>query len=83
VQQALANKMKAIGQKCGWVIPPKERRVIKLLRVHTRQSEHGLVPKGPGIPRRKPVIKIQVQFAREELSDFEVLVSIASAKRRD
>jgi hypothetical protein len=78
VQKALANDMKAIGQKCGWVIPRKERRVLKLLRVHTRECEHEFVTKSPGVPRRKTVLKIQVKFAREELSDFQVLVQIVT-----
>ena len=49
--------MKAISEKCGWVIPKKERRVLKLLRNHTREYEHEFVSKCPSTPRWKPDLK--------------------------
>lgn len=67
--------MKKIGQNCGWVIPRKERHVLKLLLMRTREREHEFVTKSPSIPRKRAV-KIQVEFAREELSEFEVSVRI-------
>src|SRR5690242_3998794 len=70
-----AKDMKTIGQKCGWVISRKERHVIKLLRVHTCESELEFVTKSASVPRRKPV-KIRVEFAREELSAFEPTLRI-------
>jgi hypothetical protein len=62
--------MKAIGEKCGWVIPKKERRLLKLLRVHTCECEHEFVAQSPTIPRRKAAMRIHVEFAREEVSAF-------------
>ena len=67
--------MKKIGQKCGWVIPHKERRVVKLLLMHNRECEHEFVTKSPSIPRKRAA-RIKVEFAREELSEFAVLVKI-------
>ena len=67
--------MKKIGRNCGWVIPHKERRVLRLLLMHIRECEHELVTRSPSIPRKRAA-KIQVEFAREELSEFEVLVRI-------
>jgi hypothetical protein len=68
--------MKAIGQKCGWVIPKNERRVLKLLRTHAREREQEFVTKSPVVPARKQGSTIQVQFAQEELSAFEARVQI-------
>jgi hypothetical protein len=68
--------MKAIGAKCGWVIPSKERRVLKMLRTHTRECEHEFVTKSPSVPGRKSVLRIQVEFAREELSAFQPAVQL-------
>jgi hypothetical protein len=64
--------MKVIGQKFAWIIPWKEKRVLKLLRVRTRECELEFVTKSPGVPPRKA--RIHVQFAPEELSAFEVSV---------
>ena len=65
--------MKAIGDKCGWLIPRKERRVLRLLRTHTREGEHEFVTNSSGIPRPKaPIeIRIQVLFAAEDSTAFE------------
>jgi hypothetical protein len=68
--------MRATGEKCGWVIPKKERRVLKLLRTHSRECEHEFVSKCPSAPHRKPDLKIRVEFAREELSAFQPIVRI-------
>ena len=68
--------MKSIGEKCGWVIAKKERRVLKLLRNHIRECDHEFVAKSPSVPRQKPVQRIQVEFAREELSAFQPIVRI-------
>jgi hypothetical protein len=68
--------MKAMSEKCGWVIPKKERRVLKLLRNHTREYEHEFVSKCPSTPRWKPDLKIRVEFAQEELSAFHPTVHI-------
>jgi hypothetical protein len=68
--------VKAIGQKWGWVIPGKERHVLKLLRVHTRECEHEFVAKSRTVRRREPAVRIQVEFAREDLSTFQVPVQI-------
>ena len=67
--------MKKIGQNCGWVIPRKERRVLRLLLMRTREYEHEFVTKSPSIPRKR-VARIQVEFTRDELSEFEVSVRI-------
>ena len=67
--------MKKIGQMRGWFIPHKERRVFKLLLMHTRECEHEFVTKSPSITRKRAA-RIKVEFAREELSEFEVLVQI-------
>jgi len=70
--------MKAIGEKCGWVIPRKERRVLKLLRTRTRVRDHEFVTNCPVIARRKPFLRIRVEFGQEELSAFEPPVVIRS-----
>ncbi|HTL56074.1 MAG TPA: hypothetical protein VL361_10375 [Candidatus Limnocylindrales bacterium] len=72
--------MKVIGQKCGWVVAQKERRVLKLLRGHTRDCEHDFVTNTPGTPRQMRGAKIQVEFAPEELSGFEPPIYIAKAE---
>ena len=74
------GEMKVIGEKCGWVVPQKERRVIKLLRVHTCECDHEFVINSPSVPRRKAGLKIHVEFAPEELSAFEPAVQVAPAK---
>ncbi len=68
--------MKVIGEKCGWVIPRRERHVLKLLRYHTREREHDFVSKASSDARGKPAKMISVEFAREELSAFEPAVRI-------
>jgi len=68
--------MKAIGEKCGWVIPRKERRVLKLLRTHTRACDHEFVANCAPIARRKPFLRIRVEFGAEESSAFEPPVVI-------
>ena len=72
--------MKVIGQKCGWVVPQRERRVIKLLRVHTCECDHEFVINSPTVPRQKPGVKIQVEFAPEEASAFEPSVQVVPTK---
>ena len=72
-----AKHMKAIGEKCGWVVPKKERRLLKLLRAHTRECQQAFVAQSPTIPRHKPAGRIHVEFAREELSAFEPQVYMA------
>lgn len=67
--------MKKIGQIRGWVIPQKERRLLNLLSMHTREREHEFVTKSPGLPRKRAA-RIQVEFAREDLSEFEVLIQM-------
>jgi hypothetical protein len=65
--------MKTIGDKCGWLIPRKERRVLRLLRTHTREGEREFVTNSSRIPRPKASseIRIQVMFAAEDLTAFE------------
>ena len=63
--------MKAIGEKCCWVISRKERRILKLLRMHARERDHDLVAKYPGTPRHQLALKIPVEFAQEHLSAFQ------------
>lgn len=69
------NNMKVIGQKCGWIISRRERQVIKLLRVHTCESDLEFVTKSAS--GSKPV-RIRVEFAREELSAFQPKLRIIS-----
>src|SRR5579862_7338151 len=68
--------MKAIGEKCGWVIPRKERRVLKLLRTHTRECEERFVRESPIVAKSKSPLRIVVQFAEEASSAFEPNVEI-------
>jgi len=63
--------MKSIGEKCCWVISRKERRILKLLRMHARERDHDLVAKYPGTPRHQLALKIPVEFAQEHLSAFQ------------
>jgi hypothetical protein len=66
--------MKAIGEKCGWVISSKERRVLKLLRTYARECDQEFVDKCPSVVRRRVAIKIQVEFANEDRSAFQPAV---------
>jgi hypothetical protein len=63
--------MKAIGEKCCWVISRKERRILKLLRTHARECDHAFVTNCPAAPRPQRAVKIQVEFAQEHLSAFD------------
>jgi len=74
--------MKAIGEKCGWVIPRKERRVLKLLRTHTRECEERFVRESPIVAKSKPPLRIVVQFAEEASSAFEPNVEILEESER-
>ena len=69
------NEMKKIGQIRGWVVPHKERRVLKLLLMYTRECEHEFVINSPSVPAKR-VVRIKVEFAPEELSEFEVSVQV-------
>jgi hypothetical protein len=73
-----SKTMKTFGEKCGWVIPRKERRVLKLLRTHACELDREFVAQSPSVPRRKARMKIQVEFAPEELSAFHPLVRIVT-----
>ena len=68
--------MKAIGEKCGWVIPRKEKRVLRLLRTHVRECDHEFVTNCPGVPCRKAPRRMPVEFAEEQLTAFEPHVRV-------
>jgi len=70
--------MKAVGEKCGWIIHPKERRILKLLRAHTRERDLEFVSQSPNVPRRQRTVRVQAEFGREELSAFQPVVRILS-----
>ena len=72
-----ATIMKAIGRKCGWVIPKKERRVLALLRTHTCERDYDFVTESSGNPGRKP-IRVKVDFAQEGLSAFEPTIQVVT-----
>jgi len=71
-----SNDMKVAGEKCGWVIPRKERRVLKLLRAHKRECDLEFVEKSPSLARRRSISRMQVEFAREDLTAFQPLVEL-------
>ena len=66
--------MKITGRTCGWIIPGKEKRVLKLLRNHQLECDQDFVARCPRIIRRKSTRSLHVEFAREELSAFGVLI---------
>jgi hypothetical protein len=70
--------MKTIGEKCGWVIPGKERRVLKLLRTHARDRDREFVTRCQASAK---AVRIRVQFAEEELSAFQPCVRIVSKSK--
>lgn len=72
--------MRKIGQIRGWVVPHKERRVLKLLLMHTREREREFVINSPSVPGKRAV-RIRVEFAPEELSEFEVSVRVVAPPR--
>jgi hypothetical protein len=68
--------MKTIGEKWVWIIPRKERRTLKLLGTHLRERERELVLQCPTASARERSLNIRVEFAREELSEFNPPVRI-------
>ena len=49
--------------------------MLKLLLMRIHERDHEFVTRSPSILRKRAV-RIQVEFAREELSEFEVSVQI-------
>lgn len=71
--------MKAIGEKCGWVIDRKERRLLKLLRVHAREFEEDIVRNSSPVPNWEAAVRIKVEFGDEKATEFRPAVQIITS----